>query len=505
MKKNVRPQKMYFMALFCFCLILTNAFLANAQAPDIQPIKVGPVEVSGSFRTRYENWAWFDVPNKDSKYDYVGSIFRLSLKGKHSFGEQSLDWQVEGAFPSFGGLPRGAVAAAPQGILGLGGNYAAASGDERVGFFLKQLFLRWKFTKGSYTTALRAGRFEYSDGLELQSPNPTVNTLKRQRIAERLLGPFGFTHVGRSFDGVHFNTGTAQTSLTLLAARPTVGVFQVEGAGNLEDVNFFYTSFNRALHPTTVSGGQKQFQGEARLFALYYRDSRQVLKVDNRPLAARVADRDPISITTIGGNYLRAIKAGKGTADVLVWGAFQVGSFGRLDQRAGSIAVEGGYQPNLALKPWFRAGYFRSTGDGDPTDNTQNTFFQILPTPRIYARMPFFNLMNNQDVFVQTILRPSKKLNLRADLHNLRLSNSKDLWYLGGGAFQRETFGFVGRPSNGKKSLANLLDLSVDYQFSPHIGLSFYYAQIFGGDVIKRIYPTGKNGHLGYAEFTYKF
>ena len=38
------------------------------------------------------------------------------------------------------------------------------------------------------------------------------------------------------------------------------------------------------------------------------------------------------------------------------------------------------------------------------------------------------------------------------------------MWYAGGGAFQQQIFGFTGRPSHGSRSLANLYDLSVDYQ-----------------------------------------
>ena len=86
-------------------------------------------------------------------------------------------------------------------------------------------------------------------------------------------------------------------------------------------------------------------------------------------------------------------------------------------------------------------GYFRSTGDGNPADGDHTTFFQVLPTPRVYARFPFYNLMNNEDVFAQLRLRPHARVSLRADVHHLRTSNARDLWYFGGGAFQDKTFG----------------------------------------------------------------
>jgi hypothetical protein len=176
-----------------------------------------------------------------------------------------------------------------------------------------------------------------------------------------------------------------------------------------------------------------------------------------------------------------------------------------LDHRAGAIAVEGGFQPKLKLNPWFRCGYFYSTGDGNPNDGDHRTFFQVLPTPRIYARFPFYNLMNNQDAFVEVILHPHQKWTIRSAAHSLRLSNKNDLWYVGGGAFEQTTFGFVGRPSNGSQSLANVYDLSLDYQVNRHAVLSGYYAGATGRTVVERIYPAGGTGQFGYVELNWKF
>jgi hypothetical protein len=195
--------------------------------------------------------------------------------------------------------------------------------------------------------------------------------------------------------------------------------------------------------------------------------------------------------------------------DALVWGVGQFGDWGRLRHSAGAIAAEAGYQfgGKIAdkIKPWLRAGYFRSTGDGDPADNKHNTFFQVLPTPRIYARFPFYNLMNNEDVFAQLRLKPHAKLSLRADAHYLRLSNAKDLWYVGGGAFQGQTFGYIGRPSNSNKTLGAMIDLSVDWNVTPQTSLTFYVAGVRGGGVAERIYPDGCNARFAYIELTRRF
>ncbi|MEK7833049.1 MAG: hypothetical protein AAB401_18310, partial [Acidobacteriota bacterium] len=144
-------------------------------------------------------------------------------------------------------------------------------------------------------------------------------------------------------------------------------------------------------------------------------------------------------------------------------------------------------------------------GDGDPNDGTHGTFFQVLPTPRIYARFPFFNSMNNEDAFVQLRLKPHAKLALRTDLHHLRLGSERDLWFVGGGAFQQKTFGYVGRPSNGNKTLGILVDASADITVTPTTVLTFYLAGVRGGDVPESIYPAGKNSRFAYLELTKRF
>jgi hypothetical protein len=191
---------------------------------------------------------------------------------------------------------------------------------------------------------------------------------------------------------------------------------------------------------------------------------------------------------------------------LLLWGAAQFGDWGRQDHRAGAVAAEVGYQPkNAALRPWIRGGVNWGSGDKDPADGEHGTFFQVLPTPRVYARFPFYNQMNTTDWFVSVSLRPPSRWTLRADYHNLSLSRRADLWYQGGGAFQNgPAFGYVGRPSGGKSGLADLFDVSVDYAVSPKTSLTFYAAYASGGGVVGSIYPSGRDASLVYLEVNQK-
>jgi hypothetical protein len=159
----------------------------------------------------------------------------------------------------------------------------------------------------------------------------------------------------------------------------------------------------------------------------------------------------------------------------------------------------------MQLKPWIRAGYTWGSGDNNPADNTHGTFFQLLPTPRPYARFPFFNMMNNADIYGAVILRPNSKVTTWSEFHSLRLADANDLWYTGGGVFQPWTFGYTGRATSGRRSLANLYDTSVEYRPNIKVTYTGYFGYAQGLAVMEQIYPAGKNGKFGYVELLYRF
>ncbi len=460
-----------------------------------KPIKWGKITVSGSLRTRFEGWDSFQADTGDGSYGFSGSIARLSL----SQSLENWDWQIEMAAPILLGLPSNAVAAGTQGALGLGANYFTANDRNRnsVGLFAKQAFVRYK--QGPHS--LRVGRFEYMDGSEMTPKNGTLAAIKNTRINQRLLGHFGFTHVGRSFDGVHYQFNKPTGNFTLMTAVPTRGVFQTDGWG------WNKTAFGYAAY--TKPWGKGAHAGETRVLALYYEDWRNgVVKTDNRSLVARRADQTAdIRIGTFGGHSIHAFDTKKVTYDLMIWGVGQTGKWGVLSHRAHAISLEGGFQPKAfkKLKPWFRGGFYDGSGDGNPNDSTHGTFFQVLPTPRPFARFPFFNMMNNRDWLGSMVLRPHAKVTISTEFHALALSNRNDLWLQGGGVFQPWTFGYAGRSTSGAKSLANLYDFNIDYRVRPNITVTGYVGHAQGLAAIRTIYPKGTGSNFGYLELLYRF
>ncbi|MGH9510553.1 MAG: alginate export family protein [Terriglobales bacterium] len=487
-------------------VIAFSSLLAAQQPPTAHQVlkkkdaaapkhKLGPFDISIHWRTRAEGWNWFQGNTGNSDYGLWNSLLRI---GVGQSGD-NFDWFAEVEQPSILGLPNNAVVAAPQGQLGLGGTYYAANNNQvnNASAFLKQAFVNFKRVGPA---ALKIGRFEYFDGLEVKPKDPFLATVIQTRIAHRLISNFGFAAVQRTFDGVTASVTSSSNNFTFFAARPTAGVFQVSGMDEL-DVDTYYGAYTRSL--TT-----KRSAGELRVFALGYIDHRTLtLKTDTRPQAVRAADHGKIEIATWGADYAHVFNtASSGKFDFLLWGVAQTGSWGNLQQRAGAFVGEAGWQPPVKiLKPWVSAGYSYGSGDGNPNDSRHGTFFQLLTTPRQYARFPFYNMMNNEDFYGTLNLRPSSKLALRTEGHALRLASASDLWYLGGGAFQPRTFGFTGRPSNGSRALANVWDAGGDYQITRSFSATLYYGHAWGKSVIAKIYPKQPNGQLIFLETNYHF
>jgi hypothetical protein len=481
----VRPS----FAALCAVGVLTIASDVQAQGAggSVAP-SANAVKFSGTLRVRAESWDWFDA-GAAGEYAYAHALARISAA--QTVG--AWQWRVEGAVPLMMGLPDDAILPAPQGQLGLGASlYAANDAKSSVATaFVKQAFVRWA-GKGQ---SLRVGRFEFVDGAERNAADPTLAAVKAQRASQRLLGPFGFSAVGRSFDGVHYAAGRAATNYTVALMRPTAGAFRADGQPGL-DVDVAYGAYTRGARAANA-------EHDLRLFGLWYRDGRGTIPTDNRAAAARSADRSDITVTTLGGHWASVFRAGRAKFDALAWGAFQQGSWGALDHAANAMALEGGVQhAALPWGTWLRAGLLRTSGDDAPGDGTHGTFFQALPTPRVYARMPFYNMMNSTETFVTAQARPHARVTLRAGVHDLRLTEGADLWYLGGGAFDSRVFGFVGRPSGGATSLARVMDLSVLWQPHARLSLEVYAASARGGDAVQRVYSGSRDARFVYIETT---
>jgi hypothetical protein len=457
------------------------------------------LSIAASLRTRWELWNWFEPKGTENNdYDFLATVVRFGAAWK----DEAFDVVLEAQNPALIDLPTRAIAAPPEGPLGLGAVYFQhnrARNDASI--YVKQGYVMLK-RLGIADLTLKGGRFEFAEGGEVLAGEPTLDWLRNVRIGQRLIGPFNFSHVGRAFDGAVASFTRLPVNVTGAWFRPTQGGFDLAGMKEIDDVDVAYGAVN-LLRPAWAA------HSDARLFYIYYEDRRHQVKSDNRPLPVRQAAdrRQGIALHSAGAHLLQVLPTTAGPLDALAWGVLQFGDWGVLDHFAWRWELEFGWQPKaVPWKPWLRVGYGRSAGDDNPSDDRHGTFFQVLPTARQYSFSTFYNLMNSEDGFVEIILRPFAGFSARTAFHNLRVTESRDLWYVGAGATiadasRPEGFGFPGRPANGRHNLFQVAETSIGYDWNPHLNTNLYYGHLFGGGVVRSLF-TGADADYGYLEFT---
>ncbi len=482
------PGQLHFLLWPVVLLLALAGDMASAQVELHERVSL---RIDDRIRTEIVDWFEPDAPGNPERYTFFANRLRVSA----SLTLPRLQFFVQVQDTRIGNLPGDAIVP-PVGALGTGAIYLAHTRDRWQGeTVLSQAY----GTVRARGTALTVGRFSYAEGAETSPGNPTLAFMKRTRISERLVGPFDFTHNGRRVDGARVAWNRGAWNLTAIGARPTRGGFEVSANRHLDKVAF-------ANGAVTYTGSAPGTPIDARLFYLYFDDRRaSTTKADNRPSADRSADHESIQVHTLGGHVLAEIETGPGLTDLLFWFAVQNGDWGQLDHRAWAFAMEGGYQfSRVWSRPWLRIGYNVSSGDDDPADSEHRTFLTPLPTARKYARFPFFNNMNLQDIFAQIFASPTSAISVRADYHWLQLAESSDLWYAGGGATNQRVFGIGGLPSGGSANLGHLVDLSVDYRWNKHLSVGTYVGQVFGGDVITNNFAA-KSATYGFIELRLSF
>lgn len=447
------------------------------------------LELNNRIRGEFVDWFGDPIVNgqvvpKESSYNFMGNKFQLGLGVKGDL------------FEAFAQFQDTVIANLPSNGVGVGSvYYANTPRTTQNGAFLRQGWLKLKHD-GFY---VKGGRQLYSDQATGAATDKTLKWIQDYRLAQRLIGPFEYTHVGRSFDGGTLGYLTDDFELGGFAFIPTFGGFEINGMKNIPDINVAGATLN--LRDSETIGNTI-----AQLSYYYYSDDRNLVVTDNRAQATRTRTRgQTLEIHTFGGSAAHVIPVGAGLADGVVYGYGQLGNWQNLDHAAWAFGAEIGYQlPDLWGSPWLRAGINSGSGDSDPNDGDHETFFQLLPTAWLYAQFPFYNMMNNQDVFVQAIVKPHPKVNVRLDFHWLRVNEKQDLVYSGAGATSDTFFGFAGAPTGGSEDLAYLTHVMVNFKPLDYLSFNVFYAHAFGQNIISSQF-AGNQGNYGFVEAIVSF
>jgi hypothetical protein len=447
-------------------------------------------------RLRGEFVDWFQPlptsPAPNYRYDFLDNKFQIGVRVTRAPYELFLQFQDS------------ALGFVPANAVGVGGiYYANTMRRTQNGAIFRNGWISAAGELAGDRVAVKAGRQLYSSAAEVPSRDPSLKWLQANRLSQRFIGPFDYTAVGRSFDGGQAALSQELFTITGFGFKPTFGGYEVDANPELDVI-----LAGVAVSLPDSAGARVPWLANtiAQLSWYYYDDSRDIVFLDNRPLRVRQQDRGmPARIHTVGAYAVHLIPLGAGNLDTLAYGYGQTGQWQSQTDLAWAYGAETGYRlTDVWAQPWLRAGINSGSGDTNPNDNTHGTLFQILPTAWLYAMFPFYNMMNNQDVFAQCILQPDPRVNFRLDFHWLRVNSGKDLAYFGGGATSNTFFGYGGVPANGNYELAYLTHFLLSIAATENLAFNFLYAHAWGQGVINANF-AGTGGNYGYIESVLAF
>jgi hypothetical protein len=288
---------------------------------------------------------------------------------------------------------------------------------------------------------------------------PLTIRLGRQTIsldAQRLVGAFAWSNVGRSFQGARLILTPDPVDLQVWWAN--VVVPEDDHLNEADWKDDFY-----GIHATW----KNLPRGKLETYILY-RDKNDIGR----------------KIYTIGGRF-RGVAADR-TIDYDAEIAFQKGDFSSSIEHS-ALALHAGLGhtfKKMKLKPRIGLQYNFATGDGDVDSlNTENsTFDNLYPTNHLhYGSMDFLSWRNVHNVKIESNFKPCEWMTIKGDLHFFRVAEVTDAWYNAGGA--------VIRPQDPSRSadasLGKEIDITAICECSEYLQLMVGYSQFFPGSFVE--------------------
>ncbi|OGQ57377.1 MAG: hypothetical protein A3J24_00040 [Deltaproteobacteria bacterium RIFCSPLOWO2_02_FULL_53_8] len=308
---------------------------------------------------------------------------------------------------------------------------------------------------------------------------PVSLRVGRQELAygdQRLIGSFGWSNNGRSFDALKFAVTSEPANVDLFTAKIS------EAAGKDQDFYGLYATI-KAIPSNTVD-----------FYILSLRDNSKgtaaTAMVSNNTTAATIATGGIIKQQNLNTYGLR-LNGGLTGIDYTVEGAIQTGQIEnattKYKMNGRAFAAKAGYTLTAPVKIRVGAEYDYASGDKDAADNKLTTFFNLFPTNhdklgymdyQAWRNVKAFNLNVKADV--------TSDLSLYAGYWNFKLANKADAWY-GAATWNTTATGTLRAASstNTASDIGSEIDLVVSYKYNPAVTVDLGYSTFKAGKYVK--------------------
>ena len=420
-------------------------------------------DIGGQVRARYEDKAYFAVPNRknvdfqhtgDSENDYELMRERLHL------GWMPWDWiEVYGELQD-----------------------STAFGDDR------------QPSPDNDHYSLRQA------WVALGNPEqfPVLAKVGRQELIygdQRFIGVADWLNFGRTYDAGKIRYQTSSFWVDGFVSQPV-----------LPDLRGFDTSDSHdkfsgiyASTKTLIPFQESQFYVLAR-----NTDGHPAYEAAEKP--PQYAPASPRDIYSIGARA-RSLPDALHGWDYNAEGIYQFGRFESstttpsMTQDAFAVHVAGGYTwKDVTMSPRAGLEYNYGSGDSNAKDGHHGTFDNLFPSQHgLYGIMDFFSLQNMQDLHLSGSIKPVKPVTLSVDGYAYWLATTGDYFYQANGV-ARTTGGYGIHPGYGN-FVGEELDLTATWMMTSFASLQGGFAHFFAGDYVK----DSLNGHGGRADADYVY
>lgn len=224
----------------------------------------------------------------------------------------------------------------------------------------------------------------------------------------RLIGNFGWSNVGRAFDGARLRWRRGAATLDGLAARLTT---RTAGAGN-EGSDLYGVHFQTAPRP----GSEYQIYG--------FGFSDRVVAAGEAGIPGRTR------VHALGGR----VREHLGRFDLVAEAVAETGTWNGDDLRAHAWGAVAGVTFGTAWKWRLTAGYDFATGDEDPADGERQEFFNFFPTNHpLYGHADYEGWRNLRSPWAGVSLQRGRQF-LQVKTHRFGLEEARGAWKDAGGA-----------------------------------------------------------------------
>jgi hypothetical protein len=336
---------------------------------------------------------------------------------------------------------------------------------------------------------------------------PLTMTLGRQEMVfgdSRLVGNFGWSNIGRSFDALRFTYIPGSVRIDVWAAiikqfGANMGADPAFSPSN-RDTQQFYGLY------TAVKAGAVSLEP----YVMVLRDTGNAGEVDSTGIlispitapATRGQNRVTLGLRVDG-------KTLEDSIDFTVEAAYQTGKMDargttiKSDISAYAMAVKADFLLPLVFKPYIGVEYDLASGDDNPTDEKFKTFENLFPTNHIhYGYMDYMGWRNMQGLRLSLGIKPTSTSGLSLDYYRFWLAEKADNWYRASGAVFKAT----NPTTNSETELGQEINLVARTMLKEKLRLEAGYGRFFPADYVKVNFPIAtRDSDFVYLQATVNF